>query len=262
MKTKKASTKKASILRKNDTEGRVRLSKRMSELGMCSRREADEWIPRGWVMVNGIIVDALGSKVGPNDKIELLPQALKNQEGKLSIILNKPVGYLSHKSEDDYQTATSLLRNENQFEDSPEGPALNKHNTLGLAPVGRLDIDSKGLILFTQDGRLAKQIIGEDSEVEKEYVVKVDNKIHASMIAKLTHGLSLDGKELKRAKVVPVNDYTLNMTLIEGKKRQIRRMCEEVGLKVTSLKRVRIGKIKLGNLPEGQWRYLRSNEYF
>lgn len=254
------SNKKVHILRKSSSGERVRLSKRMSELGLCSRREADEWIPKGWVKVNGIVIDALGSKVNPGDKIELDPRALNNQKGKMSIILNKPVGYVSHKTDDDYQTATSLLKNENKFHESVEGPFLNRDNTLGLAPVGRLDIDSKGLILFTQDGRIAKHIIGEDSEIEKEYIVKVDNKIHPSIPAKLKQGLKLDDKELKPAKVKIINDYTFNIILTEGKKRQIRRMCELVGLKVTSLKRVRIGKIKLGTLPEGQWRFLNENE--
>lgn len=260
MSTNSNPKKKVQVLRKSSSSERVRLSKRMSELGLCSRREADEWIPRGWVKVNGIVIDALGSKVKPNDKIELDPKALSNQRGKLSIILNKPVGYVSHKTEEDYQTATSLLRNENKYLESPEGPFLNRDNTYGLAPVGRLDIDSKGLILFTQDGRVAKKIIGEDSEVEKEYLVKVDKKIQASMVEKLKFGLELDGKALKRAKVKAVNDYTLNIVLTEGKKRQIRRMCELVGLSVTSLKRTRIGKINLGMLPEGQWRFLHLNE--
>lgn len=263
MKQESKTTKKIHVLRKSSSEERLRLSKRMGELGLCSRREADDWIAKGWVKVNGIVVDALGSKVTPNDNIELDPKALSNQKGKLSIILNKPVGFVSHKTDDDeYQTATSLLSNASQWQDSPEGPPLSRNNTLGLAPVGRLDIDSRGLILFSQDGRLAKHIIGENSEVEKEYIVKVDSKIHPSIPNKLKHGLKLDEKELKPAKVKIINDYTFNIVLQEGKKRQIRRMCELVGLKVTSLKRIRIGKIKLGVLPEGQWRYLRDDELF
>jgi 23S rRNA pseudouridine2604 synthase len=133
---------------------------------------------------------------------------------------------------------------------------------LGLAPAGRLDIDSTGLLVLTQDGRIAKQLIGEDSPVEKEYMVRVQGTLVGNGLNLLNHGLSLDGKKLKPAKVSWLNDDQLRFTLNEGKKRQIRRMCELVGLKVTALKRVRIGKVKLGDLPVGQWRYLGEDEKF
>ena len=133
-------------------------------------------------------------------------------------------------------------------------------------PAGRLDIDSVGLLVLTQDGRIAKQLIGEDSTVDKEYLVRVQyskpGKLPDSDLKRLNHGLILDGKALKPAKVRWQNDDQLSFTLNEGKKRQIRRMCELVGLKVIGLKRVRIGGIKLGDLPTGQWRYLRPDEQF
>ena len=125
-----------------------------------------------------------------------------------------------------------------------------------------MDIDSQGLLVFTQDGRVAKQLIGENSEVEKEYLVRVIGKLAGNGLNMLSHGLSLDGQRLKPAKVTWQNEDQLRFILREGKKRQIRRMCELVGLKVTGLKRVRIGKIKLGDLPVGQWRYLREDENF
>jgi 23S rRNA pseudouridine2604 synthase len=137
-----------------------------------------------------------------------------------------------------------------------------------LVPAGRLDIDSVGLLVLTQDGRVAKQLIGENSTIEKEYIVRVANAdgtpqtLSAEGLRLLNFGLSLDGKPLQRARVSWLNDDELRFILKEGKKRQIRRMCEAVGLKVLRLKRVRIGGISLGELPLGQWRYLGENERF
>ena len=125
-----------------------------------------------------------------------------------------------------------------------------------------MDIDSTGLLILTQDGRVAKQLIGEDSAVEKEYLVRVQGTLADADLRRLNHGLALDGKTLKPAKVRWQNEDQLNFILREGKKRQIRRMCELVGLRVTGLKRIRIGKIKLGDLPVGQWRYLKPEESF
>jgi 23S rRNA pseudouridine2604 synthase len=132
----------------------------------------------------------------------------------------------------------------------------------GLAPAGRLDIDSTGLIVFTQDGRVAKRLIGQDSEVEKEYLVRVEGKLGEEAMKLLRHGLELDGVKLKPAQVSWANEDQLRFALREGRKRQIRRMCEMVGLVVTGLKRVRTGGVPLGSLPLGQWRYLRKGEKF
>ena len=132
----------------------------------------------------------------------------------------------------------------------------------GLAPAGRLDIDSTGLIVFTQDGRVAKRLIGQDSDVEKEYLVRVEGTLTEDGMKLLHHGLELDGVKLKPAKVSWANEDQLRFVLREGRKRQIRRMCEMVGLTVTALKRVRTGGIPLGSLPVGQWRYLRRDEKF
>jgi 23S rRNA pseudouridine2604 synthase len=140
-----------------------------------------------------------------------------------------------------------------------------------LAPAGRLDIDSTGLLVLTQDGRVARRLIGEDSEIEKEYLVRVtygeaatnvQAALPAAQLARLRLGLSLDGQPLKPAKVEWQNPEQLRFVLTEGKKRQIRRMCELVGLKVVGLKRIRIGQVVLGNLPVGQWRYLGAGERF
>lgn len=141
-------------------------------------------------------------------------------------------------------------------------PSAERGQLQGLAVAGRLDIDSQGLLVLTQDGRIAKKLIGEDSEVDKEYLVRVQGRLSEAGLALLNHGLSLDGKPLRPAQVRWQNADQLRFVLREGKKRQIRRMCELVGLRVVGLKRVRIGRVSLGDLPAGQWRYLRADERF
>ena len=179
----------------------------------------------------------------------------------MTIILHKPVGYVSGQPEPGFTPAVSLIQAENQ-ENTPDTPRFHPSHLRGLAPAGRLDIDSTGLLVLTQDGRVARQLIGERSTVDKEYLVRVEGRLDDGGLALLNHGLSLDGKPLKPAKVEWLNEDQLRFVLTEGRKRQIRRMCELVGLHVVGLKRVRMGKIRLGNLPLGKWRYLREGEKF
>lgn len=234
----------------------------MSEQGLCSRREADDYIAKGWVKVDGEIVSELGTKILPTQKITLEKAAQAKQQGRVTILLHKPVGYVSGQAEEGYKPAILLLDPATRWEQDTTPYRFHRSQLLGLAPAGRLDIDSTGLLVLTQDGRIAKQLIGEDSPVEKEYLVRVQGKLVSNGLAMLNHGLTLDGKKLKPAKVSWQNDDQLRFILIEGKKRQIRRMCEMVGLRVSALKRVRIGKVRLGDLPQGQWRYLREDEGF
>lgn len=241
---------------------KVRLSKLMSEQGLCSRREADSYIERGWVLVDGQPVTELGTKILPTQRITLNRAAQKQQQTRVTILLNKPVGYVSGQAEDNHQPAVTLISATSRFASDKSPERFSPAHLRGLAPAGRLDIDSQGLLVLTQDGRVAKQLIGEDSPVDKEYLVRVQGKIVGNGLQMLNHGLKLDGEALKPAKVTWQNEDQLRFILREGKKRQIRRMCEMVGLKVTGLKRVRIGKIKLGDLPTGQWRYLREDEKF
>ena len=241
---------------------KIRVSKLMSEQGLCSRREADSYIERGWVLVDGAPVTELGTRIFPNQKITLARQAQTQQESSVTILLNKPVGYVSNLPEKGYQPAVVLIKPDARYVEDKMPLRFSATHLRGLAPAGRLDIDSQGLIIFTQDGRVAKQLIGQDTSIEKEYLARVTGTLSAEDLAKLNFGLSLDGKALKRAEVRWQNEDQLRFVLREGKKRQIRRMCELVGLEVTGLKRVRIGNVKLGDLPEGQWRYLRAGERF
>ncbi|RDK08799.1 pseudouridine synthase [Cupriavidus lacunae] len=256
-------------------DGLVRLSKRMSELGLCSRREADEWIPHGWVLVDGKPVTELGSRIRPDAEIEIMQEARSEQGERVTVLMNKPVGYVSGQAEDGYEPAAVLFTAENQWEDDPTRKRFAPWQRKSLAPAGRLDIDSTGLLVLTQDGRVARALIGEDSTVEKEYLVRVvwhspqgpvERNISAEFPADdlelLRHGLSLDGVPLKPAKVSWQNEEQLRFVLREGRKRQIRRMCEQVGLQVVGLKRVRMGRVVLGDLPPGKWRFLGQFEKF
>lgn len=243
----------------NDESQKIRLNKAMAMKGLCSRREADEYIARGLVKVDGKIINELGIKVFPHQSIELMQQAQKQQSDKVTILLNKPVGYVSGQPEDDHQPAVVLITEANQFGD--ESPLKRSHFD-GLAPAGRLDIDSRGLLVFTQNGSVAKTLIGENSEIEKEYLVRVQGEVTPEKIKLLSHGLSLDGKPLKKARIRQTREDFLVFALSEGKKRQVRRMCELVDLAVLSLLRLRIGNVLLGDLPEGQWRFLRDDETF
>lgn len=241
----------------------VRLSKLMAERGLCSRREADELIAKGWVRVNGEVISQLGTKVLPDVKIELDRIASTKLEGLVTILLNKPVGYVSGQPEKGYEPAVRLITPDSQDREvDPRAPRLERKHFEGLAPAGRLDIDSQGLIVFTQNGTVAKKLIGSETSVEKEYLVRVSGSLSREGLRLLNHGLELDGVKLKPAKVVWQNEDQLNFILREGRKRQIRRMCELVGLRVTGLKRVRIGSITLGRLAEGKWRFLRPDEQF
>lgn len=244
-----------------------RLSKRMAELGLCSRREADDWIVNGWVSVDGAVVDTLGTRISPDARIEISPAARAHQSETVTILLNKPIGYVSGQAEDGYQPAIVLIHPDNQWhgesgKPNTADPVFRRGHLHGLAPAGRLDIDSTGLLVLTQDGRVARQLIGENSTVEKEYLVRVEGKLSEQGLKQLNHGLSLDGVKLKPAKVSWQNEDQLRFVLREGRKRQIRRMCELVGLTVVGLRRVRIGSVVLGPLPVGQWRYLRLGERF
>jgi 23S rRNA pseudouridine2604 synthase len=261
----------------------------MAELGLCSRREADDWIDKGWVKVNGKVAE-MGVKVTPEARIEVDQKAQGQQATQVTILLNKPIGYVSGQAEDGHEPAVVLVQPQNRWREDNARYYFNGSQLRGLAPAGRLDIDSTGLLVLTQDGRVARQLIGEDSVMEKEYLVRVtylglnqtdlhpgqltriddDDPVSSNvqavfppaMLARLRHGLSLDGQPLKPARVDWQNPEQLRFVLTEGKKRQIRRMCEQVGLKVVGLKRVRIGGVMLNQLPVGQWRYLQPHEKF
>jgi 23S rRNA pseudouridine2604 synthase len=239
-----------------------RVSKLLAARGLCSRREADTYIERGLVFVDGERVTQLGTRAAPDAVITLAGAARAQQARQATILLHKPIGYVSGQAEDGHRPAVTLIVAPAQLAEDREARCFQPSHLRGLAPAGRLDIDSTGLLVLTQDGRVARQLIGENSDIEKEYLVRVVGTLDARGLALLNHGLSLDGQALRPARVEWANEDQLRFILKEGKKRQIRRMCEQVGLRVTGLKRVRIGRVRLADLPLGQWRYLRDGEQF
>src|SRR5262249_20743990 len=151
--------------------------------------------------------------------------AQNEQQALVTILLNKPIGYVSGQPEKGYKPAVELITAENRAEEF-DGPDFRRDHIRGLAPAGRLDIDSKGLIVFTQDGRLAKLLTGEGSQIEKEYLVRVAGELDEAGLVLLRQGLMLDDKPLLPAVVEWINPNQLRFILIEGRKRQIRRMCD------------------------------------
>lgn len=267
----------SSVTPQGPASGASRLNKRLADLGHCSRREADDWIAKGWVRVNGQVAQ-MGQTVVPADQIDIQRNAQESQAARVTILLHKPMGYVSGLPEDGHQSAAVLVGPRSRWRDDRSPRRFEAGHTRGLAPAGRLDIDSTGLLVLTQDGRVAKALIGDNSAIEKEYLVRVqyrpqgpqglvvDQDVQAACppeaLQRLRHGLSLDGQALRPAQVDWQNPEQLRFVLREGKKRQIRRMCEQVGLFVVGLKRIRIGQVVLGQLPVGQWRYLASHESF
>ena len=243
----------------------VRVSKLITERGLASRREADDWIEAGWVRVDGKPV-ALGQRVAPDAAIQIDERARIEQARSVTVLLHKPVGYVSGQAEDGHEPAIVLVTQANRWTEDNSRIEFRGAHLRHLAPAGRLDIDSTGLLVFTQDGRVAKRLIGDETRVEKEYLVRVEytqaGRLPEADMERLRHGLELDGVVLRPARVSWQNEDQLRIVLREGRKRQIRRMCELVGLRVLGLKRVRIGSVALGPLPAGQWRYLRDDERF
>jgi len=230
-----------------------RINKWLGQSGVCSRREAEGLIERGLVSIDGEVVRDAGRKIQPGQTL-----VLSDGEGAapLSVVLHKPMGIVSAQPEQGQIPAVRLLTKAALVGESPQIPDRDTR----LAPLGRLDMDSRGLLILSDDGVLAKAIIGPESDLEKEYLVRVTGKITPEKIARLCHGLSMDGRQLKPAKVSVVDGQQLRFILKEGRNRQIRRMCELVGMHVMDLVRIRIGTLRLDDLPEGKWRVLSDHE--
>lgn len=240
--------------RRYDEPEPQRVNKWLAQSGVCSRREAEALIADGLVSIDGETVSDAGRKILPGQTLTLADRAARQLEG-FTAVLHKPVGYVSGQPEPGHTPAVRLLTKANLIGEG-EAPASNA----SLPPLGRLDEDSRGLLLLSDDGVLAKAIIGPASDLDKEYVVRVTGQVDERKLARLRHGLALDGRQLKPAKVGVVEGNTLRFVLKEGRKRQIRRMCDLVGLRVVDLLRVRVGPLKLGDLPEGRWRVLSAAE--
>jgi 23S rRNA pseudouridine2604 synthase len=232
-----------------------RVNRWLAQSGVCSRREAEALIAEGRVSIDGEAVSDPGRKILPGQTLTLAEVDEAPALG-FSAVLNKPVGIVSAQPEPGQTPAVRLLTKPRLMGQSPVIP----DRATSLAPLGRLDMDSRGLLLLSDDGVLAKAVIGPASQLDKEYVVRVTGEVTEAKLGKLRHGLALDGRPLKPAKIQLLKPQVLRFTLKEGRNRQIRRMAELVGLKVVDLQRVRIGPLRLGGLPEGRWRALSPEE--
>lgn len=223
----------------------MRLNKYIASCGYCSRRKADDVIKSGAVNINGENICDIGHQVNEkSDIVKINGKVIKIQESKVYIMLNKPVGYVTTNIEQANRKCTNDLI----------------HEKVRVFPIGRLDMDSEGLLLFTNDGEFANNLMHPSMMKEKTYIVKVNRKIKDESLVALQKGIDIGGYITKPAKVERVASNVFKITITEGKNRQIRKMCLTQNLRVEKLKRIRIGNIELGNLPVGKYRYLNKKE--
>ena len=220
----------------------MRINKYISETGICSRREADALIEAKKVTINGLIAE-LGSVVALGDKVKVEGKAIGNKPQLEYIVLNKPVGITS-------TTERHIKDNIIDFVNHPKR----------IFPIGRLDKDSEGLILLTNDGDIVNKILRAENNHEKEYIVTINKNITDDFLTGMASGVHILGTKTKPCKIKKINDRSFNIILTQGLNRQIRRMCQAFDYRVVKLKRIRIMNIKLGNLKVGQWRNLTSEE--
>ena len=242
--------------RRYDEAEPQRVNRWLAQSGVCSRREAEGLIAQGLVSIDGERVEDVGRKIMPGQTLVLADSAARQLETSLTLILHKPRGVVSAHPEPGQVPAVRLLTRQALWAPSKVIPGPDSK----LAPVGRLDKDSRGLLLMSEDGVVAKAVIGPESKLDKEYYVAVMGEITDQKLALLRHGLELDGRKLRPAEVEIISDQRLRFVLHEGRNRQIRRMCEAVELKVVDLFRVRVGPLTLGDMPEGHWRPLTGDE--
>jgi 23S rRNA pseudouridine2604 synthase len=232
-----------------------RINKWLGQSGVCSRREADALIADGLVSIDGEVVTDAGRKIQAGQTLTLSDRAATALAAGVTIVMHKPLGYVSGQPEPDKVPAVRLLTEANRIGEGAV-PALDA----SLPPIGRLDEDSRGLLMLSSDGVVAKAVIGPESKLDKEYLVRVAGDVTEKKLSLLRHGIMLDGRQLKYAKVTRMEQQRLRFILTEGRNRQIRRMCEHADLEVIDLLRIRVGPIHLNNLPEGAWRMLTPEE--
>lgn len=233
----------------------VRLNKWLGQTGVCSRREAEALIAAGMVTIDGESVTDPGRKIEPGQALTLNDRGEAALASGVTILIHKPLGYVSGQPEPDKIPAVRLLTAENLI-----GEGVPPAEDASLPPIGRLDEDSRGLLLLSSDGVVAKAVIGPKSRLDKEYLVRFEGDVSEKKLALLRRGLMLDGRILKYARVSRMDQNRLRIILTEGRNRQIRRMCEMVDMEVTDLLRIRVGPIHLNNLPEGKWRMITPEE--
>ena len=235
----------------------VRLSKRLAELLSCSRSEAEQYIEGGWVLVDGLVVEEQGCRVQPQQAIELLPQASLAAPAPVTILLHKPAGCDMDKS-----PVAQLITPENHAADDRSGTRFIKRHLRDLTLAAPLEAHASGLLVLTQDWRIARKLIDDAAKIEQEFIVEVSGELAEDGLKLLNHGLRFNGRELPPIKVSWQNETRLRFALKGPQPDQLKRMCEMVGLKVLATKRIRIGRLPMAGLQAGQWRYLLGYEQF
>ncbi|MBA2880977.1 23S rRNA pseudouridine2605 synthase/23S rRNA pseudouridine2604 synthase [Desulfosalsimonas propionicica] len=223
---------------------RVRLQKFMADAGICSRRRAEDYIRKGLVQVNGQTVTQMGTTVDPDtDRVEVSGKPVVPARQEVYIMLNKPAGYICSCSQPGRKIVLDLVDVDQR-----------------VFPVGRLDRDSTGLVLLTSDGRIHHRLAHPSFDHEKQYEVAVDRPVSDAKLDELRCGVKLSDGMTRPAEVLRHGEKSFDITLQEGRNRQIRRMAEAVGCKVVRLHRIRMGPVWLKDLPPGQWRHLTEAE--
>lgn len=233
----------------------IRLAKRVAEVVPCSRREAEQYIEGGWIQVDGLTVEEAGYRVAPQQSVVLAPEATLTPVEPVTILLHKTAGM-------DMDAALQAITPANLYAEDRSGIRFLKKHIVDLKLTSALEKQASGLLVFTQDWRVARKLIEDAATVEQEYIAEVSGDLISDGLALLNHGLTFNRRPLPPIKVSWQNETRLRFALKAAQLGQIGHMCEMVGLKVTSLKRIRIARIPMAGLPAGQWRYLKGYERF
>jgi 23S rRNA pseudouridine2604 synthase len=236
----------------------IRLAKRVAELRACSRREAEQLIAGGWVRVDGEVTEEPQFRV-TDQRVEIEPGADPGQAEPVTLLLHKPPGYQSGAGEN---PASLLLGAGNLWPGDDTGLRPLKKHFAQLTACVPLETDASGLVVFTQDWRVARKLTEEAATLEHEVVVEVAGELIPNGLKRLNQGIAIDGHRPLAIKVSWQNENRLRVALKGARLGQIAQMCEAVGLRVLSMKRIRLGRVPMGKLPAGQWRYLRTDERF
>lgn len=220
----------------------IRINRYLFLKGYCSRREADRLIEKGQIKINGKIA-LIGQKIDEKDKVEISKKVEQIAEDRVYLAFNKPRGIVTHDPQEGQESIEDVLKYPKK-----------------VFPLGRLDKESEGLILLTNDGRITNALLNPEENHEKEYLVEVNHRLSLDAIKKIENGVIIDKYKTKPAKIKKITPREFHIILTEGKKHQIRRMCSALNLEVVSLKRIRVMSIKLGNLKPGQYREMKGAE--
>ena len=236
----------------------VRLARRVAELAGCTRADAEQYIRNGWVRVDGQVVEAPQHRVS-GERVELDPDATREAVEPATILLHKPAGYDAISGD---RPAAALVEPATRWVHDPSGIRPLKRHFQRLTPLVPLDAEASGLMVLTQDGRVWRRLTEDGDEIEQEYVVEVAGDLAHASLGRLAHGLRYRARSLPPCKVSWQNETKLRFAIKAVQTGQLRHMCDQVGLAVLSIRRIRIGRIPLGKLPAGQWRYLPPGEPF